>query len=82
MEVVPPAIRDCAFDRVAGLNPKPPSAVATRGLPPATRSKQGREIELGMEVSATFSSQGDNVRGNDIFSMIGSGGFDHDMVAY
>jgi hypothetical protein len=51
VEAVPPAIRDCACDQMAGVNPKPPSAVAARGLTPAIRSKQGLEIELGMGVS-------------------------------
>jgi transposase len=36
---VPPSIRERACERVAGLKPKPPAAVAARGLTPATRSK-------------------------------------------
>jgi peptidoglycan/LPS O-acetylase OafA/YrhL len=41
----PPSIRDRACEGAAGLKPKPPAAVASRGLTPAAPSKPGLEIE-------------------------------------
>jgi hypothetical protein len=45
MDVVPPSIHDRACEVLSGVNPKPPAAVAARGLTPATPSKQALKIE-------------------------------------
>jgi hypothetical protein len=64
-EVVPPSIRYCACDRVAGLNPKPPPAVAARGLTPGhpVASKSWRSNEEGGCLPPSIGKR-DNLRSN------------------
>ena len=48
-EVAPSPIAHCACGRPTGVKPKPPSAVASRGLTPASRPKHGSGSDSGSD---------------------------------
>src|SRR4029077_6600461 len=48
-DVAPSPIAHCACGRPTGVKPKPPSAVASRGLTPASRPKHGSGSDSGSD---------------------------------